>query len=52
MLLRFTPPGVPLQTAALASILLAVSGELAVWLELHAVLCTALNKYCPDGRPE
>ncbi len=42
----------PIQSSALSSILLPVSGELAVRLKLHTVSCTALHKYGPDRRPQ
>ena len=42
----------PIQSSALSSILLPVSGELAVRFKLHTVSCTALHKCGPDRGPQ
>ena len=42
----------PIQSSALSSILLPVSGKLTVRLKLHTVSCTALHKYGPERRPQ
>ena len=47
-----TSRAAPIQSSALSSIVLPVSGELAVRLKLHTVSCTALHQYGPDGKPQ